>query len=182
MAGAASRLTHLTNKMFLRHFDLTFPQRNPWCLLTLPSGLRQRLTYILHIKRCHMDYLPHSSKKTPPPGANGGTSAAVCKPPLTSKIFKTPLLSSIFSLIASVPAFCLRKGNLSRINMLSNTSAGLVKSLHPWGPTTPVTTAWGSSTFGWDASWRPIRRKIILQQEYGPSLLDSSKPWTPLSR
>ena len=29
MADAASRLTHLTDNMFLLHFALTFPQKNP---------------------------------------------------------------------------------------------------------------------------------------------------------
>ena len=64
-----------------------------------------------------------------------------------------------------MPAFCPRNGNLSRSDMSSNTPTRLVKYLHPWGPTTPVTTTWGSSNFDWDASWRPIRGRIILQQE-----------------
>ena len=81
-----------------------------------------------------------------------------------------------------MPAFCPRNGNLSRSDMSSNTPTRLVKYLHPWGPTTPVTTTWGSSNFDWDASWRPIRGRIILQQECGPSLSDSYKPWTPLPR
>ena len=38
---------------------------------------------------------------------------------------------------ASVPAFCPRKGNLSRSNILSNTSNRSAEYLHPWGPTTP---------------------------------------------
>ena len=76
MADAASILTHLTKKMFLCHFTLTFPQKNPWRLLTLLSGCRQRLTSMLHSKRCHMDSPPQSSKKTPPPGTNGTNSAS----------------------------------------------------------------------------------------------------------
>ena len=116
----------------------------------------------------------------PPPGTNGGTSAAGWKSPPTSKTFKTPFISSRFSLSVSVPAFYFyqRKGNLSSSDLLSNTSAILVKYLHPWGPTTPATTRWGSLTFGWDASGHPIRGRILLQQEWGPSLSDSSKPWT----
>ena len=38
MDDAASRLTHLTDNMFLRHFFLTFPQRKPWRMITLPAG------------------------------------------------------------------------------------------------------------------------------------------------
>ena len=85
----------------------------------------------------------------------------------------------ITAVIVSVPAFCPRKGNLSRIYRSSNTSAQSVKYLHPWGPTTPDTTAWGRLTLGWDASWRAIRRRILLQQECGPSLSALYKPWTP---
>ena len=79
-------------------------------------------------------------------------------------------------------AFYLHKGNLSRSDLSRNTSASLAKYLHQWGPTTPATTTWGSLTFGWDASLRFIRRNIILQQECGPSLSESSKPWTPPPR
>ena len=38
MADAASRLTHLTDKIFLQHFALTLPQINHCRLITLPSG------------------------------------------------------------------------------------------------------------------------------------------------
>ena len=100
----------------------------------------------------------------------------------TSKIFKTPFLSSRFSPRASVPAFYPLKGNLSRSDLSSNTSTGLVNYLHPWGAITPTTTALGSSTIGWDARWCPIRRRIILQQECGPSLSESSNPWKPPPR
>ena len=123
-----------------------------------------------------------SSRKTPTPGANGGTSAAVCKSPPTSNTFKTPFLSSRFSPSASVTAFYLRKGKISRSDLSSNTSARLVKSLHLWGPTTPVTTSWGISTFGWDSIWCPIGGRILLQQECGPSLSESYKHWKPPPR
>ena len=56
MADAASRPTQLPSRMFLTHSSLTFLQKNPWRLLTLPSGCRRELTSILHSKRCHVDY------------------------------------------------------------------------------------------------------------------------------
>ena len=48
---------------------------------------------------------------------------------------------------ASVPAFCPRKGNLSRSNILSNTSNRSAEYLHPWGPTTPRHNGIGELNF-----------------------------------
>ena len=76
MANAASRLTHLTDKTFLRHFELTSPQRKTWRLFTLLSECKRRLTYMLHIKRCSMNSPPQSTRKTPPPGPNGANYAS----------------------------------------------------------------------------------------------------------
>ena len=135
MADAASRITHLPDRKFLSHFCTHFPQSKPWRLLPLLSVCRRDLTTMLHNKQSPRVYPQTSSRKVPTPGTNGGTYAAGIKLPSTSKTFKTPFLSSVFSPRASMPAFCLRKGNLSRIDMSSNTSARLVKSLHPWGPT-----------------------------------------------
>ena len=75
MDDAASCLTHLTDKVFLHHFTLTFPQRKPWRLLALPPGCKQRLTSMLHIKRCCVAFPPQSTRKTQRPGANGASSA-----------------------------------------------------------------------------------------------------------
>ena len=71
MADAASRLTYLTNRMFLRHFALTLPQKNPWQLLPLPSKCKRRMTSMLQIKHYHMDFQPHSTRRTPLYGTNG---------------------------------------------------------------------------------------------------------------
>ena len=179
MADAASRLTHLPERKFLSHFLTHFQQSKTWCLLPLPFVCRRNLTNMLHNKQAPRVSPQLSSRKRLPPGANGGTSTAGCKLFPTSKIFITPFLSSRITDTPCHNAFCPCKGNLSRSNLSSNTSYILVKYLHLWGITTPATTAWGSSTFGWDAIWHPIRRRIVLQQDCSPSLSDSSKPWTP---
>ena len=137
---------------------------------------------MLHNNKSPRVSLQPSSRKTPPPGANGRASAAGSNFTLNSSTLMTPFPSSIFSPSASVPSFCPCRVNLSRRDRLRNTSAQLVKSLHPWGPTTPATTAWGSSTFCLDTSWHTIRGRIILQQECGPSLSEYYKPWTPPPR
>ena len=141
MADAASWLTHLTDRQFLSHSRTNFPQNSPRSLLPLSSLCKQLLTNMLHNNQYPRGYPLPFSRRTPPPDNNGGASASGSKSPPTSKILKTPFPSSRFPPSTSVPAFCPRTVNLSRSNRLSNTSAQLVKSSHPWGPTTPVTTA-----------------------------------------
>ena len=47
MADTTSILTHLSDRISLQYFALTFPQKNPWRLLTLLSGCSWWLTSIL---------------------------------------------------------------------------------------------------------------------------------------
>ena len=182
MADAASRLIQLQDRKLLSHFLTHFPQSKPWRLPPLSSAYRRNRTTILHNKQSPRGSHIMSSINAPLPGTNGGNPEAGCKLSPNSKTFNTPFPFSIFYPSAYVPAFCPRKGNLSRRDLSSNTFARLVKSLHPWGPITPTTTEWGSSNFGWDTRWNPIIRRITLQQECGPSLSESSNPWTPLPR
>ena len=174
MADSTLRLNHLIDRQFVSLFRTHFPQIKPLRLPPLLSRYNQQLTINLHNKQSPKGSLLPSSIKTPSPGSNGSASAVGSKSPPTSRTLRTPFPSSKFSPSASVMAFCMRKGNLSRSDQLSNTSARSVKYSHLWGTTTPGTTAWGISNFGWDASWNPIRRRIILQQECGPSLLGGS--------
>ena len=106
MADATSRLTHITDKMFLCHFALTFPQRKPWRLLTLLSGCKRWLTSMLHSKRCRVAFLPQSNRKTQPPGANGASSVNGWESQPTSKASEIPSLSSRYLQSACAPAFC----------------------------------------------------------------------------
>ena len=182
MAESAPRLTHLPYRKFISHFRSHFPQNKPWRLLPLPSDYKRQLTTMLLNKQSPRVSRPPSSIKTLLPGANGGASAAGCKSPQTSKTLRIPFPFSIFFPSASVPDFCPRKGNPSRSDRLSSTSAQSVKYSHPWGPTTPDTTEWERSIFAWDVIWRPTRNRILLQQECGPSLSALSKPWTPPPR
>ena len=132
MSDAALRLTHLPYRKFLSHFRSHFPQNKAWRLLPLPSDYKQQLTTMLINNKSPRVSRPPSSIKTLLPGANGGASAAGSKSPQTSKTFRTPFPSSRFSPSASVPDFCPRKGNPSRSDRLSSTSARSVKSSHPW--------------------------------------------------
>ena len=70
MDDATSRPTHVPYRIFFHHFTLTFPQKNPWRLMSLTSESRQQKTSMLHIKRCHNNFMPLSTKRAPLPGAN----------------------------------------------------------------------------------------------------------------
>ena len=140
MTDAVLRLTQLPDRKFLSHSHSQFPQNKPWCLHLLPFDYHWQLTTILLNKQSPRFSQPTSSRKTLLPGANGGASAAGRKSPQTSKTLSTPFLYSRFLPSASVPDFCPRKGNPSRSDRSSNTSARSVKSLHPWGAMTPDTT------------------------------------------
>ena len=81
MEDAASRLTHLTDRKFISHFRSHFPQSKPCCLLPLPSDYKHQLTKMLFNRQLPRVSQPPYSRKTLPPGANGGASAAGCKYP-----------------------------------------------------------------------------------------------------
>ena len=164
MADAASCLTHLPDRKFLSHFCSNFPQNKPLRLLPLPYNYKRQLTTMLLNKQSLRVSRPPSSRKMLLPGANGGASEAVSKSSQTSKALRTPFPSSRFFPSASVLDFCPRKVNPSRRDQSISTSARSVKYSHPWGTTTSDTTEWERSIFAWDASWRPTRKRILLQQ------------------
>ena len=102
---AASRLTHLSDRMFLKHLAINFLQKNPWRMLTLPSGCRRRLDFMMHRKRCRMYSQPPFTRKTLMPGANGANSAYIWESQTTSKVSGIPSLSSIYLPSVCLPAF-----------------------------------------------------------------------------
>ena len=146
--------------MFLRHFALTFPQKNPWRLLTLPSACKRRLTSTLHSKCCHMAFPPQSSRKTQPPGANGASSVNGWESQPTFKASEIPSLSSRYLPSACAPAFWPPAGCPSRNAQWNSTFVPLGKYLQPCGPATQGTTSWTRSTFGWAGNSPPTPSKI----------------------
>ena len=122
MADAAPRITHLLDRKFHSHFRSHFPQSKPWHLLPLSSEYKGQLTTILLNKKSPRVYWPPSSRKTPPPCANGSASADDCKPLPTSRKFRTQFRFFKFSPSTPVLDFYPHKGNLSRSDQLSNTS------------------------------------------------------------
>ena len=142
MADATSRLTHIPVRLFLSHLKMHFSQSKYWCVLPLPPARRKQLTTMLHSKRSTKVFLQRSSKRRPPPGANGGAYAAGYTSPPISKASNTPSLYFIFLKSAYVPTFCLQQVTPTRNDCLINTSASSAPSSRHWGPTTHDTTEW----------------------------------------
>ena len=101
MADKASRLTHLLDWQFISHFLTHLPQSKPWRLPPLQSGYKQQLTTMMHNNQSPRGSLQLSSRKTQPPGDNGGASASGCKLPLTARTTRTTSLP---------PKFCRYSG------------------------------------------------------------------------
>ena len=141
ITDAASRLTHLTNKMFLQHFALTLLQKKTWRLINLTSGCRQHLTYILRSKSCFMPSQPQSSKNIPPPGANGASSANGWKSYPKSKSLDIPSISSRSLMSIYAPAFFRPEGYPSIICPWNSTFVPSGKYLQQWGPAIHGTTS-----------------------------------------
>ena len=70
------------------------PTDQPWRLLSLSSECKQQLNTMLHNRQPPRGSLPPSSIMTPPPGANGGASAAISKLPLTSMFLRSGAICS----------------------------------------------------------------------------------------
>ena len=106
ISGAASILNHFLDWILLRHFALTFPHKNPWWLFLLPYKCIQQLTSVMHSKRCHRDFHPLSTKRTPPHGVNVANHANGCASQPTSKVSVTLFFSSSSSQSACTPVLC----------------------------------------------------------------------------
>ena len=94
MENYVSRLTYLSDSLFIRHFKLTFPHKNYWILLPLPSMHKGHLTSMMQKKRSPKAFHPHSSKITPPSGANGSNFEVVSISYLIYKRLPIPSPSS----------------------------------------------------------------------------------------
>ena len=51
MDDATLRFTYVPDRILLRHFTLTSPQKNPWRLMSLISESRQKMTSMMHISQ-----------------------------------------------------------------------------------------------------------------------------------
>ena len=178
MTDAASRLTHITDKMFLQHFLLTFLQKHSWWLLKILSGCRQRLNSMLNSKRYCMAVQPPSSKNTPLPGANGASSDDDWESQLTPKVSGIPSLSSRYFLSACASALWKPARSLPISGPWNSTFVPLDRYSQKWGPATLGTTSLASSTFDWDKESWLTWNKTLLLPEYTLSLSLSSKNLT----
>ena len=174
----ASRLTHLPVPAFIKSFNTSFPHPMPWRISLLPYGVMPQLhNMLLTNKSPRASPLPDSAR-TKRRGKNGTPSAHGCASQPTSKASETPTPFYRYLITRSAQAALQLTTSLSTREVWSNTSAPWVRSLRPWGIHTRDSTQWAPSTFVWDNSFRPIRRKILPPEGYLPSLYPSSTEWT----
>ena len=179
VSNVASRLTHLSDRLLLRYFNLTFPQQNHWRLIPLPSACRRQLTSMLHNKRSLKVSPPQSTIRTTLPGASGASSAFGCTYPPISKASQIPSPFSRSSPSASVPLSWQPQGDPSRRGLWNSTFGRSAKYSQPWRPTNPDTTSWAISTFGWASNSPHTPGKTPHRHASAPPPSPSSKPWTP---
>ena len=169
MVDATSRLTHILDRFFLKHFCFNFPQTTPCYLLRLLPTFKQQLATMLLNKYSTKACTLQSARNIPASGINGASSVAGYTLPQISKVSITQSHSSIFFLNVSMPAFYPRGSTSSVSAQCINIYAPLEKYLPLWGPTTPGKTGWSSSTFVWADSSRPTRRQTLLLPVSDPS-------------
>ena len=134
LADDASRLSHLSDVAFLSHFNVTYPQAQPWLLYHLPSGTLSSAISALRNKMS-----PQASFLHPPaPPQAIGTSGSPSAPPWTSILpfarSKTPSHSSKFSLSATASDTSTPRDVLSVVAPWKVPYGVLARRSRQWGP------------------------------------------------
>ena len=94
MVAATSCVTRLSDRLFLAHFRLNFPQTTTWYLLHLLSAISQHLTTMLLKKRSSKEFPLQSARKVPATEINDAGYTAGCTSPQISMASLTqPLFS-----------------------------------------------------------------------------------------
>ena len=118
MDNSNSRLTYLTNRMFLQPFEPTFPQK-----AAAHPSVRVHVAADFHAEQQgFLQGLPQPyPKNTPPPGANGASSENFWEYQMPSKVSGILSLFSRSSQSACKLNFWNPAGYLSRISMCNST-------------------------------------------------------------
>lgn len=147
MADDCSRLWHLTDSQLVDHFNLTYPQAQPWQLVHLRPAMHSSLTSALQMSRPALASLLNEPPTRTCTGAAGKTSLPLSQaltPTSTPSGHHTSYLFSKFLQSASdgepSPA-----GNLSQLNVW-RTTYGPRPRRSVWGPWPTGTPAWTPTT------------------------------------
>ena len=134
---------------------------------------------MLRRKRCYKYFKPPSTRRTPPPGANGANYMFGCTPQTTSRAWGTQYLSCRSSLSTCMMVLCHHKGAQPIKVLLIITFVPPSKYSQPWGLATPGTKIWEISAFAWDNSLQRTQRNTLLLPKCDSSLSPSSNNSTP---
>ena len=137
MADDASRLWKFTDKKFLSHMNLTYPQNYCWRLCSLRPQLNSALN--LALSKIRLD--TESFLLAIHPTHRSGTRGSISQRPLDSmryfQPFRTASPSSTFlSLEFGAGTSPMTEPRFEHI-LLRHTSGRLVRRTPGWGPTTP---------------------------------------------
>ena len=140
LADDASRLFHLTNNLFLSHFNTHYPQSLPWQLATPSSQILSAATSALQRKTSTVESLLDA----PPPVMHNGTNGSNSQLTWASTPFSKPSKtkypsfksSSGGSALVSFPSTTVK----SSLEALRTTYGQLRRRTFPWGPRTPDLT------------------------------------------
>ena len=136
LADDASRLTHLSDTLFLKYFNDHYPQPLPWRLWTPPLELQRCVISALLNSRSRAEYAPALTLPLPITGSDGDLSASVWPSTPYSPILKTPSRYSKSSLFDTGQAKTLPLGNLSVPAPWKVPYGQLSSRLPVWGATT----------------------------------------------
>jgi hypothetical protein len=136
MADDASRLFHLNDTELLTHFDLTYPQTQPWRMLHPSSNMLSSVSSALHRKRPE----PASFLRAPPPKIAAGPSGPITALNSVSipsfQTLTTQSFSSKFLDRDTDPALLPPVVGLPSLAQWKTPSAQWVRRLPEWGPLT----------------------------------------------
>jgi hypothetical protein len=173
MADDASRLLFLSDSQILAHFDLHYPQNEPWQLWTLPPHMSSAVISALYKRRSK----PEWYLREPPPqtniGASGQTTASDTLWILPSKGLKTPSPSSKSLRTNTDMGSSTQAKNKSALAPWKMQYVPLARRLPLWGPRTHVSPPLASTTSDSAASTiatrKPTHRQIASSQFLSPS-------------
>ena len=146
MADDSSRLPHLTDSLFLSHFDSTFPQKQPWRLVHPQSRMLSAVTSALLTKTSPREYLLVDPPAPIPIGQPGSATQLKWASTPYSKPSKTKYNTYRSSSEEFVPEFYQQQKLQSSLDRLKITYGQLHKRSLLWTNLTPASTETTIST------------------------------------
>jgi hypothetical protein len=135
MADDASRLTHLPSLLVLSHFNSTYPQKQPWHLLTPRPEMISSVISALRSSRADTELFLCAPMQMTTRGASGPSSAMTwLSTPPSPPVLPIPFTSSLSLLIATAPELLHPVVNPSNLAQWKVPSVRWGRRWPAWGP------------------------------------------------